>query len=93
MLYKINGKYRPAGSTLKFTDWYIAYLFCKSLYTAMSFAWDVRMDWGLLRSKEPGKYGLRDKLHYPAWCYYWCIFWDCLLKCTWMIAAGLDSKQ
>ena len=93
MMYKITGRYRSNGGFLLYSDWYIIWLLCKSIYAVLSYSWDIYMDWGLLRSKEQGKYGLRDKLYYPSWVYYWCIVSDGVLKCTWMIAAGLDSKQ
>ena len=35
-----------------------------------SYSWDIYMDWGLLRCWDKGKYGLRDKINYPAVFYY-----------------------
>ena len=49
----IIGFYNPLGSD----RFYISigfYIFS----TTFSLVWDIIMDWGLLRTKEPGKYGL-----------------------------------
>ena len=36
---------------------------CISIFsTLFSYSWDLYMDWGLLRSKEPGRIGLRPKI-------------------------------
>lgn len=47
-------------------------------------AWDYYMDWGLLRSDEPGKYGLRPKISYPAKFYYWACFVNLFLRFFWV---------
>jgi hypothetical protein len=43
------------------------------------------MDWGLLRSKDPKTYGLREKLNYPVWFYYYAIVSDFLLRFFWIV--------
>jgi len=62
---------------------FILVCFISSTY---SFAWDLYMDWGLLRSREPGKLFLRPKFLLPAWFYYYAIFTNFLLRYTWVIA-------
>lgn len=44
------------------------------------------MDWGLLRTKEAGKYGLRPKIKYPAKFYYFAIVTNALLRFWWVIS-------
>lgn len=52
MMYKITGRYRSNGGLLLYSDWYIIWLLCKSIYAVLSYSWDIYMDWGLLRSKQ-----------------------------------------
>ena len=94
MMYKIEGRYRgpDSNSSFKYTNWYILYLTVQSIYTLYGFCWDVYMDWGLLRSKEKGKYGLRDKLYFQTWFYYYAMVSNILFYCTWCITAPLDPK-
>jgi hypothetical protein len=49
-----------------------------------SYSWDIYMDWGLLRTKVPGKWGLRPKLMYPIWFYYFASFTNLLLRLVWI---------
>jgi len=90
MLYQIEGKYKPAGSALKFSNWYILYLTCKSMYTALEFVWASYFDMGLLRTTEKGKFGLRDKLLFPVWFYYCAALTDAMIKCQWAVTAGMN---
>jgi len=53
--------------------------------SSYSYAWDIYMDWGLLRSKDPKTYGLREKLNYPVWFYYYAIVSDFLLRFFWIV--------
>jgi hypothetical protein len=53
--------------------------------SSYSYAWDIYMDWGLLRSKNPKTYGLREKLNYPVWFYYYAIVSDFLLRFFWIV--------
>lgn len=50
-----------------------------------SYAWDIYMDWGLLRSKAPSTYALREKLNYPAWFYYYAMVSDLFLRFFWVV--------
>lgn len=55
--------------------------------SAYSFAWDVKMDWGLA---QPGsrKWGLRNTLlinHEDPWPYYAAVSVDLLLRLTWVV--------
>ena len=43
------------------------------------------MDWGLLRSKAPGKYGLRDKMSYKPKFYYIAVVINFILRFFWVI--------
>lgn len=53
--------------------------------SSYSYAWDIYMDWGLLRSKEPGSYALRAKMNYPAWFYYYAMVSDLILRFFWIV--------
>jgi hypothetical protein len=53
--------------------------------TCYSYYWDLYMDWGLLRSNEPGKRYLRTKMLYPAWFYYYAAFSNFLMRCMWIV--------
>ena len=53
-----------------------------SLY---SIAWEYYMDWGLLRSKKTGKYGLRDKILFPPNFYYFAMIMDLFFRFFWII--------
>lgn len=53
--------------------------------TIYSYGWDLYMDWGLLRSHEPGKWYLRSKLLYPAWFYYFAAVTNLLMRFMWII--------
>jgi len=61
-----------------------------SLY---SWVWDCYMDWGLWRSTEPGLYGLRSKITYPKWYYYFAQVQDLYLRLLWMIVVFADKNE
>jgi hypothetical protein len=43
------------------------------------------MDWGLFRETPgKGKRYLRDKLHYPAWFYYYAVISNTILRFFWI---------
>ena len=44
------------------------------------------MDWGLIRSKKKGKYGLRDVIQYPPAFYYFAMVINALLRFFWVIS-------
>jgi len=50
-----------------------------------SYCWDIYMDWGLLRSKKPEKYALRESINYSPWFYYYAMVSDFILRYTWCI--------
>ena len=57
--------------------------FAASMFkTTYSFAWDIYMDWGLLRNNERGATNrfLRPKINYAPCFYYWAIFSDFVLR-------------
>lgn len=64
-----------------FWTWFSIHFFASSY----SYAWDIYMDWGLLRSKEPATYALREKLNYSPWFYYYAMVSDLILRFTWCI--------
>lgn len=43
------------------------------------------MDWGLIRSKDPKTYALRDKLLYPKWFYYYAIISNFIMRFFWLL--------
>ncbi len=49
------------------------------------------MDWGLLRSKEKGKFMLRDKFVLPAWYYYQAILTNFILRFSWVATLFVAS--
>ena len=53
--------------------------------TLYSFAWDLYMDWGLLRSQEVGKKYLRPKFLFPSWFYYYAIVSNLFLRFLWVL--------
>ena len=55
--------------------------------TTYSYAWDIYMDWGLLRQNTPGhpKRFLRDKINYHPYFYYWSMFSDFVLRYWWIV--------
>eukprot|EP00347_Sterkiella_histriomuscorum_P002512 403367865 len=64
-----------------------------SIYSTLySYSWDLYMDWGLLRSKEPGKKYLRNKLLYPAWFYYYAVVSNFIMRFFWVISLPIYAK-
>lgn len=59
--------------------------------TSYSYAWDLYMDWGLLRSSEPGKRFLRPKLLYPVWFYYYAAASNLLMRLMWIVPLFNDK--
>ena len=43
------------------------------------------MDWGLIRSNEPGKKFLRSKLLYPVWFYYYAMVSNLIMRFIWVL--------
>jgi hypothetical protein len=49
-----------------------------------SFSWDTYFDWGLLRSREKGKWMLRPKIMFPAHTYYFAVVTNGLMRLVWI---------
>jgi hypothetical protein len=59
--------------------------------TSYSYAWDLYMDWGLLRSSEPGRRFLRPKLLYPVWFYYYAAATNLIMRLMWIVPLFNDK--
>lgn len=53
--------------------------------TLYCYAWDLYMDWGLLRSTEQGKRFLRQKIMLPQWFYYYAIVSNLVMRFAWVL--------
>lgn len=60
--------------------------------TIYSWVWDCYMDWGLWRTTEKGKWGLRSVITYPVWFYWYGIVSDAVLRLLWIPAVFLDGN-
>ena len=60
------------------------WLFTQLFATLFSMVWDFYMDWGLFRSKKPGKYLLRDVISFPPWFYYFAVVANFTLRFVWV---------
>lgn len=81
-----------AGTFDTFALWFSLSVFG----TLYSLVWDFYIDWGFLRSREWGTYGLRDKPEkhkYPIWFYYWAMFANAVLRFFWVIGAFYFSFE
>jgi len=47
--------------------------------------WDLYMDWGILRSKNIKVYGLREKITFSKYFYYWAAFSNLMLRFFWIV--------
>jgi hypothetical protein len=63
---------------------FMYYCFFQTLATLYCAGWDYYMDWGLLRSSEPGKYGLRPTLSYDPKFYYIACIVNFMLRFFWV---------
>ena len=52
--------------------------------TLYCYAWDLTMDWGLLRGVKNDRL-LRDRLFYPKWLYYWSMITNLILRFAWLL--------
>ncbi len=50
------------------------------------------MDWGLLRSREPGKWGLRPKIKYPNYFYYTALVINAMLRFVWLLTLSWPNE-
>ena len=55
-----------------------------TLSTLYSYAWDLIMDWGLLRGSG-SNFFLRDRLFYPKWTYYFSVVTNFILRFIWIL--------
>jgi hypothetical protein len=62
------------------------WIFVYIVSTIFSCSFDIYMDWGLLRSKESGKYGLRSKILYPPKFYYFAMITNLFLRFIWILS-------
>ena len=66
----------------KYEAFYFYFYIFATLY---SYAWDICMDWGLIRGRLPGRRLLRDKLKYPPSFYYLSALSNLLLRFAWLL--------
>eukprot|EP01047_Picozoa_sp_COSAG01_P059536 COSAG01_NODE_7162_length_3324_cov_2.125891_2_plen_568_part_00 len=60
--------------------WAVAVVIC-AVYKLI---WDIKQDWKLGVRDSP-HWGLRPRLTYPAWFYYYCILQDTVLRFNWVL--------
>lgn len=53
--------------------------------TLYSYAWDITMDWGLIRGTKSDNKLLRDKLKFPTSFYYFSIMSNLILRFSWTL--------
>ena len=61
------------------------YITVYTLGTLYSYWLDLYLDWGLLRSNEKGKRGLRQKIFYPRRFYYFAMITNLFMRFAWII--------
>lgn len=81
MTEKTAAMFKSEGEAAFYT-----YLSIKIVYTQLAYFYDLYYSWGLLRSREKGKWGLRSKLFYPQKFYYFAIVVNLLLRHTWILS-------
>ena len=66
---------------------YYSFIAVSIVSTLFSYGWDLYMDWGLLRSEKgkKAKWGLRPKIIFPAWFYYFAVVTNLLMRFMWII--------
>lgn len=74
-------KHKLKGDTTFYI--FIAISIISSIY---AYAWDLYMDWGLLRSTEKGKEFIRPKFLLPRWFYYYAMISNLILRFVWVLA-------
>lgn len=62
-----------------------AWMGCVIVKTAYCYAWDLTMDWGLLR-KDAKVWGLRQVTYFPTPFYAWCAVSNFLARISWSLA-------
>ena len=78
--------------TFKGDYWYVTVVFYL-IATVYSYTWDLTMDWGLLRSRKKGRWGLRDKIMYPSHYYYFAMFTNLILRFIWILRTNLIEEN
>jgi hypothetical protein len=63
---------------------YDIWILINLISTLFSYGWDIYMDWGLLRSTEKGKYGLRPKIMYNEYFYYFAAVSNLVMRFAWI---------
>lgn len=61
------------------------YVVVKLTATVYSYSWDLYMDWGIMRSRDPKKYGLRAKITFSKYFYYWAAVSNLALRFLWVV--------
>lgn len=65
---------------------YLYHYFAIALFSTLySYAWDIFMDWGLMRGTTPETRLLRDKLKFPKHYYYFVMITNLLLRFSWVL--------
>lgn len=91
MIFKLEGGMFVPG-TENLSTWYLVFISMSFVSLIYSYTWDIVMDWGLLRSSEPGTYGLRPVIHFSRAFYYYAMVADFVLRCTFLIPAFINVK-
>ena len=64
---------------------FAVYVTFNTIATLYCLIWDVRMDWGLFRSKDPATYLLRDEITFSKTFYYFALITNAILRFFWLI--------
>ncbi len=75
----------------KSTELYWLWIGTSMASTLLSYGWDLYMDWGLLRTSELSRFGLRSKHLYDRKFYYYAIVSNFIFRFTWAISE-MSSK-
>ena len=66
--------------------YFFIWLTFQLIATFYCLVWDYYMDWGLFRSWKAESFGLRPRLKYPQWFYYFAMFTNFLMRFYWVLA-------
>lgn len=75
----------PNGNNGVHNAYAVAWVVCLFVKTLYCFAWDLKMDWGLLQPRARYLF-LRDVLHYAPYVYYAAILFNLFGRVTWSLA-------
>jgi len=70
-----------SGTTSQSTIFFQIWIFFAVISTLYSYSWDIKMDWGLLKTKNL----LREKLLYDTKYYYFAIIINFIFRCSWVM--------